>query len=428
MKKILISAYAVSPIRGSECAVGWEITKRLGQYFDVTVLVCEKTPSAANFENEIKKYLDENGFIKNVSYVFVPMPKSSKIYTWLHDNGFWPAYYWGYNCWQKSAFEMAKKLHITNKFDLVYQLNMIGFREPGYLWKLPVPFVWGPTNGFHSIPLSFLKSLKGKEYFFQHLKHFFNELQILISKRSKKVAKKAAVVWCVDEVAKYTIEKWGGKTDLLQETGLNMLDNETFSTIKKFENQNVLNLVWSGMITSGKALGILIDALLLNKDLNFKLTILGDGPLLQEMKVKAESISHKIVWKGWLPKDEAIECVKSSDLLIHTSLKEGTPHSVLEAIAYGIPVVCHDTCGMGVAVNDKNGFKIPYRDFETSILFVSELLKSIFENPHILNDKYDTIGQTTAMLSWDSKVEYIADKITAIIASSTKSPDPVPQS
>ncbi|WP_304199877.1 glycosyltransferase [Flavobacterium alvei] len=416
MKKILISAYAVSPIRGSECAVGWEITRRLGQYFDVTVLMCENTPSGDTYAAEVKQYIAKNGAIKNVSYVSVPMPRKSKIYTWLHDVGFWPAYYWGYTCWQKRAFEMAEKLHAINKFDLMYQLNMIGFREPGYLWKLSVPFVWGPTNGFHSIPLSFLKSLKGKEYVFQHLKHFFNELQILISDRPKKAAKKASVVWCVDEVAQKKIKEWGGKTDLLQETGLSLIEDETFVAKKEFVSPNVLNLVWSGMITSGKALGILIDALVLNKDLNFRLVVLGDGPLLQEMKIRAHSINHKIVWKGWLSKNEAIECVKSSDLLIHTSLKEGTPHSVLEAIAYGIPVVCHDTCGMGVAVNDKNGFKIPYTDFETSTLFVSELLQSIFANPEILNIKYDTIGQTKAMLSWDSKVKYIVDKINTIIA------------
>ena len=137
-----------------------------GQYFDVTVLMCENTPSGDNYAEEVKRYLDENGSIKNVSYVFVPMPKRSKIYTWLHDNGFWPAYYWGYNCWQKSVYEVARRLHKSQQFDLVYQLNMIGFREPGYLWQLPIPFVWGPMNGFHSIPLSFLKSLKGKEYFF----------------------------------------------------------------------------------------------------------------------------------------------------------------------------------------------------------------------------------------------------------------------
>lgn len=416
MKKILVSAYALSPVRGSECAVGWEITKRLGEYFDVTVMMCAQTPSGGNYAEEVENYLNKFGPINNVSFVYVPMPRSSMVYTWIHDMGFWPAFYWGYNCWQKSAFRLAEKLLVATKFDLVYQLNMIGFREPGYLWKLPIPFVWGPTNGFHSIPFSFLKSFKGKEYFFQNVKHIFNEIQIKTAFKPKKAAKKASIIWCVDKITKKNMIKWNAKVDLLQETGLVTIKNSK-STLnsKQFDGIRPLKLVWSGMITTGKALAILIDVLLINKELNFELIVLGDGPLIDEMKIKAQSINHKIAWKGWLSKEEATNLVKSSDLLIHTSLKEGTTNVILEAIGYGVPVVCHDTCGMGVVINDKNGFKIPYKDFKTSISFISDLLKSIFENPQLLNNKFSTIGQTTEMLSWDNKVKYIAQKINQIL-------------
>jgi glycosyltransferase involved in cell wall biosynthesis len=133
------------------------------------------------------------------------------------------------------------------------------------------------------------------------------------------------------------------------------------------------------------------------------------------MKFKAEIINHKIEWKGGLNKDEATIIVSNSDLLIHTSLKEGTPHVILEAISLGVPVICHDTCGMGTVVNDQNGFKIPYRDFNTSISYISDLLKSIFENPEILNNKFGSINETTDLLSWDSKVKYISVKINEIL-------------
>lgn len=415
MKKILVSAYAVSPIRGSECAVGWEITRRLGQYFDVTVLMCRETPSGDKYAQEVENHILKNGPIPNVKYVFISMPKISKIFTLIHDIGFWPAFYWGYNCWQNNAFKIAVKLHSINKFDLAYQLNMIGFREPGYLWKLDIPFVWGPTNGFHSIPFSFLKELKGKDYIFQNLKHIFNEIQINTAVRPKNAAKKASLVFCVDEIGQKHVSKWAEMTDLLTETGLST--KETLIVIKKmtYGVDRPLKLVWSGMITPGKALSILLDALLLNKDLNFKLTVLGDGPLLKDMKIKAEIINHKIEWKGWLNKDEATIIVSNSDLLIHTSLKEGTPNVILESISNGVPVICHDTCGMGIVVNDQNGFKIPYKDFKTSITYISDLLKSIFENPEILNNKFESIKETTDLLSWDSKVKYISVKINEIL-------------
>lgn len=415
MKKILVSAYAVSPIRGSECAVGWEITRRLGQYFDVTVLMCRETPSGNNYSQEIESYLLKFGPIPNVKFVYISMPKISKIFTLLHDIGFWPAYYLGYNFWQKKAFKVSKNLHVLHKFDLTYQLNMIGFREPGYLWKLDIPFFWGPTNGFHNIPYSFLKDLKGKDYFFQCVKHLFNRIQIKIAIRPKLAAKKASLVWCVDEIGLKNINKWTNKVELLTETGLSSKDIIDLFSKEMFTSERPLNLVWSGMVTPGKSLSILIDALLFLKDRNFKLIVLGDGPLLNEMKIKSQLINHKIVWMGWLDKYEATKIVSKSDLLIHTSLKEGTPHVILEAISFGVPVICHDTCGMGVVINDKNGFKIPYKDFETSVLFISELLQSIFQNPQILNIKFKSIGQTTEMLSWDNKVMHMSKKILKII-------------
>jgi glycosyltransferase involved in cell wall biosynthesis len=415
LKKILISAYAVSPIRGSECAVGWEITRRLGNFFDTTVIVCEKTPSGDNYKEEVESYLTNFGLIPNVKFVYIPMPKISKIYTLLHDFGFWPAYYFGYNCWQRKVYRSARYLHQLNKYDACYQLNMIGFREPGYLWKLDIPFFWGPINGFHSIPYSFLKDFHGKDYILQYIKRFFNELQIKIALRPKIAAKKASFVWCVDAISLNNIKKWTDKVDLLTETGLthNSL-HQLSSKIKYYKNRS-LNLVWSGRIEYGKSLSILIDSLLLFNEYNFKLVVLGDGPLLNEMKKRSEPIKHKIIWNGWLPKHEAINLVSNSDLLIHTSLKEGTPHVILEAISYRVPVICHDTCGMSTIVNDQNGFKIPYKNFHTSIVSLSDLLSSIFDNPDILNCKFESINEPNDFLTWDHKVSYISEKINTII-------------
>ena len=45
--------------------------------------------------------------------------------------------------------------HSTN-FDLVHQVNFMTFREPGYLWTLDAPFVWGPWGGGAELPLAFL--------------------------------------------------------------------------------------------------------------------------------------------------------------------------------------------------------------------------------------------------------------------------------
>jgi glycosyltransferase involved in cell wall biosynthesis len=414
MKKLLVSAYAISPVRGSEHALGWEIVIRLGKYFDVTVLMCEKTPSNYFYVREIEEYTNKYGPIRNVKFVPVKIPEDANKYFKLHDKGFWPAYYWGYNCWQQAAFTKAQELHKLQKFDAAYLLNMTGFREPGYLWELDIPFIWGPINGFHSIPFSFLRSFSGKEYILQSIKHWANEIQIATSSRAKKAAQKAALVWGVDEKAVKTLTKWKANAELMQETGLNPIANDKI-VARNYDGVTSLNLVWSGIMISRKALNILIQALIKVKHLNFHLTVLGSGSLLDQLKREAEPIQNKITWVGKLPKDDAIEMVSKSDLLIHSSLSEGTPHSILEAIGLGVPVVCHDICGMAAVVNEKNGFKIPYKDFNTSVEFISDLLVKIQSNPEILNKRYETIWETTNDLTWDTKVKTIAQKINDIL-------------
>lgn len=414
MKRILVSAYAVSPNRGSECAVGWEITRRLGEYFDVTVLMCEESPSNVQYFKEVEAYFKENGNIKNVQFIPVKMPERSKKYTKLHDFGFWPAYYWGYNCWQKEAYRISKQLHAEQGFDLAYQLNMIGFREPGYLWKLDIPFIWGPTSGFHSIPYSFINDFKGKEFLFQSLKHVSNEVQIRLAHRARKAAEKAEIAWCVDETGLNKMVEWNAKAELMQETGLSALPDQSRSK-RHFDGIRRLNIVWSGMLTTGKALKILIDALIILKDSNFHLTVIGDGPLLNSLKEQSEPIQNKVTWTGWVNKADAIEMVRKSDLMIHTSLKEGTPHSILEALGMGVPVICHDTCGMGAVINESNGFKIPYIDVNTSVDYIVELLQKIADVPGTLNDRYETIWDSTKDLTWDNKVHRIANKIMNIL-------------
>jgi glycosyltransferase involved in cell wall biosynthesis len=414
MNNIIISAFAVSPFRGSECAVGWEITTRLAKHFDVTVLMCDTTPSNNHYFREVESHIIDNTDIKNIHFVPVKMPESSIKYTRMHDFGFWPAYYWGYKCWQKEAFKIAKTLHIEKKFVLAYQLNMIGFREPGYLWRLNIPFIWGPTNGFHSIPFSFIRGFNGKEFIFQIMKHIANETQIKLSFRAKKAAKKAEIVWCVDETALQKMLSWHAKAELMQETGYEY-PSENLPTKRNYDGIRCLNLVWSGMITTGKALEILIDALIIVKDLNYHLTVIGDGPLANSIKNKSKQIKDKITWTGWVDRKQVLFNISNSDLLVFTSLKEATSVTIMEALGLCVPVVCHDTCGMGAVINEMNGFKIPYINTNTSIEFIADLLNQIVSNPTILNNRYETISSSAQGLTWDEKVKTIAKRIDDIL-------------
>ncbi len=71
-------------------------------------------------------------------------------------------YYTGYAAWQRAAYRAALDLHRDRPFDLAHQLNITGYREPGYLWKLPIPFVWGPVGGAADIPPGFFPIMSAR--------------------------------------------------------------------------------------------------------------------------------------------------------------------------------------------------------------------------------------------------------------------------
>jgi glycosyltransferase involved in cell wall biosynthesis len=100
--------------------------------------------------------------------------------------------------------------------------------------------------------------------------------------------------------------------------------------------------------------------------------------------------------------------MKSAHILALPSLKEGTPHVVLEALSLGLPVICHDACGMGIAVTDACGIKIPLHDPETSINGFKDAIRDLFEHPEKVEELSRGALKRAEELSWDKKVDAIA--------------------
>ena len=134
--RVLVSAYACAPANGSEPGMGWNWVVSLAKDHDLWVLT-----EANRFAPAMLAYLNEHtGLSKHITVVGIPRLRyGERIFSSFF-------YYWTYRQWQKAAYEKARTLHRDIGFDLAHQLNMIGFREPGYLWKLPIPFVWGPIG------------------------------------------------------------------------------------------------------------------------------------------------------------------------------------------------------------------------------------------------------------------------------------------
>ncbi|MEH7096689.1 glycosyltransferase family 4 protein [Neobacillus vireti] len=106
---------------------------------------------------------------------------------------------------------------------------------------------------------------------------------------------------------------------------------------------------------------LLIDSLTLIKDEipNAKLLLAGEGPLLNECKelVNKLGLNSFIHFLGY--RNDIEELLKISDIAVASSLREGLPVNIMEAMASGLPVIASDNRGHRELVqNDKNGWVV----------------------------------------------------------------------
>ena len=113
------------------------------------------------------------------------------------------------------------------------------------------------------------------------------------------------------------------------------------------ENTNIftndqINITIVSRLVSHKNIKKIIRAISDLNDPLIYLNIIGDGPELNQLqRISLESNNKdNIIFHGKLNRDEIDHIFLNSDIYVQASNYEGLPHSLLEAMSYGIPVLC----------------------------------------------------------------------------------------
>jgi glycosyltransferase involved in cell wall biosynthesis len=148
-----------------------------------------------------------------------------------------------------------------------------------------------------------------------------------------------------------------------------------------------LKLIWIGELVPRKNIEVLLDSL--RGLTGFELTIIGDGPQMSHLKVKYDDLikNNLITFTGRIPRDEVFRCLKSSNVLVHTSYREGTATTIVEGIANGNFIVAIDIGGHSCLINKTTGILLPLTRREELVENLKNKLKFIEENRHLLNQQ-----------------------------------------
>jgi len=110
-----------------------------------------------------------------------------------------------------------------------------------------------------------------------------------------------------------------------------------------------------------KGVDYLIEALKQTKDI--RLIVVGDGSELLSLQEMAESVKDRVQFLGRVPREKLYLMMQAADYFALYSGYEGLPHTLLEALRVGTPVIASDKGGNPEVVRDGvNGFLVPYGD------------------------------------------------------------------
>lgn len=361
--RVLVNAYAVCPGKGSEPGVGWNWLRAMADAHEIHVI------TESEFRNQIDAEVKRLGLESRLHFHYLDIEAFWRERCW--NQGDW-RFYGAYRAWQKRAFEKAKELVATHSFDLIHQLSMVGYREPGYLWKLDLPFVWGPVGGAGNVPLSLLAGQRLPFIAFNGIKNTINRLQLYWGGRCRQAARKAGTGFFATtlENARLFGAAWGTPCQHIEEVGpLSEAEVRAAHSAKPSLEPGRFRICWMGHFDSRKALHLLFEALARIDHEEYEVHVLGSGAQEQAWKSMASQVLSKtsVIWHGRKSRAESLAILASCHIAAITSLKEENSTVTLEALSLGVPIVCFALSGMATVVDSTCGRCIPVSNKEESV-------------------------------------------------------------
>lgn len=172
-------------------------------------------------------------------------------------------------------------------------------------------------------------------------------------------------IYLINQASKeYFKQHYGEWLDIskieISHLGVNLPEN-----VAKNNKEDVFKIVTCSSVIPLKRLDLMIDALSNLKDKKIEWVHFGGGVLLDEIKkYAAEKLSGgnlSYEFKGQVPLKNVHDYYRDNfvNLFVNCSDTEGTPVSVMEAMAYGIPTVARNVGGMAEVLDDTCGILLP---------------------------------------------------------------------
>jgi glycosyltransferase involved in cell wall biosynthesis len=368
--KVLLVGHACGPDRGSEPGLTWNWALSLSRIHRIHVL------THPQYRPEIEAYLLKHPNA-NLEFRWVNLP--SWIDPWRparSDRGIRLHYL----IWQWLAYHEAKRMHERHDFDIVHHVSWGTISAPPLLWRLPIPFVWGPVGGGATAPRSFRHYLGADA-----IGDLLRTLRIRLLPWApflRKAVKNSAVLVATNRETVRLMKQAGGRDVRLgydNAVSTRMLADQ----IPSRPSNGEMKLLWAGRLEPFKALRLGIEALALLKDTPVRLLVAGEGSQRKELEALTRKlgVSDRVEFLGQAPWTAMPLLFRSADAFLFTSLRDSMGSVVMEAMSQALPIITLDHQGVAGLVPDEAGIKAPVITPAVTVAALAEGIRRLATAP-----------------------------------------------
>jgi glycosyltransferase involved in cell wall biosynthesis len=342
--KVLMSAYACEPDKGSEPEVGWQWAVHMARFHDVTVVTRANNRSRIEFAlaqipgpHPSFMYYDPPGWIVALKKKGLPMA----VFYFL---------------WQIGVRRhLAPRLR---EFDLIHHITFNSFRQPGFWWGTGKPVVLGPLGGGQICPWPFLSTF-GSQRIPETLRSLSVEASALMPHLHFCFNSASVILTANRETTERIPRAFQHKVQSMLETAVP--ESQVQPPLIP-RSSSPVRFIWVSRLEKIKACSLVLNAfaLALKTEPRLRLSIVGSGPDEAELKAQAErlGIQPTITWYGRVPKNDIPALLRQHDVFIFSSVRDTSGNVLLEAMAAGLPAITLKHHGASEIASDDTALRI----------------------------------------------------------------------
>ena len=309
-----------------------------------------------------------------------------------------------YRNWQRESLARAMDLHQKYGFSITHHVTYATWRMPPQLWRMPIPFVFGPVGGAGSTPPAFRSMLGLSARAFELLR----DAATTFSSRSRNLTlccgHSEAVLAADTATADFLAKE--GASHVPQLCQVFFSDYQASQFTRPARERKIkatkLKIFAGGNLEGRKGTQLSLRALSLLKAMGvpFSYTYGGWGPELGSMKALAHQLGiaqHVCFHEGYAGIDYAQQLI-TNDVYLLPSVRETSGITMMEAMIAGcLPIVLGGT-GAGDIVERSGGEVIQADSPEEAIRKIAARLEWCWYHPTDMQQQAETAGRNVRNL------------------------------